>query len=143
MNILIVNGVNLKQIGTREINVYGAVSFEDYLPTLRLCFPNVNITLFQSDVEGEIARQITRSVKCSGIILNPGAYTHTSVILADAVRAISIPVIEVHITNLFGREQYRRISQLSSACDGFISGFGLDGYRLAIEAILQKKMIDN
>ena len=138
MRILILNGVNLKQLGTREINVYGSVSFDEYLDSLREHYPQVQFEFHQSDDECELASLLSEAVSYDGIILNAGAYTHTSVVLADAVRTTSCPVIEVHISNLFGREQYRRHSALSSCCAGFISGFGLDGYRLAVEAILKK-----
>ena len=136
--ILIVNGVNLKQLGTREINIYGSVVFEDYLQTLRARYPEVELSYAQSDSVDELAAIINQAVDYDGIVLNAGAYTHTSVVLADAVGTIAVPVVEVHISNLFGREQYRRNSCLSAVCAGFISGFGLDGYRLAVEAILEK-----
>ena len=138
MKILIVNGVNLRQLGAREVNVYGAVSFDEYLSELRQLYPAIVIEYLQSDDIGELARTIAETRDCAGIVLNAGAYTHTTVALADAVRATSVPVIEVHISNLFGREQYRRESVLAAHCAGFISGFGLDGYRLAVEAILKK-----
>jgi len=138
--ILIINGVNLSQLGTRETNIYGAVSFESYLEKLRQRYDYIDIEYFQSDLEGELAIRIANAKGYAGIILNGGAYTHSSIVLADAVRASSCSVVEVHISNLFGREQYRRESMLSSVCQGFISGFGLDSYRLAIEAILEKKM---
>ena len=139
MNILIVNGVNLQQLGSREVNVYGSVSFEEYLSGLQNRYPAVHFDFFQSDSEGELADKIANASGYEGVILNAGAYTHSSIILADAVRTTSCPVIEVHISNLFGRENYRRNSMLASCCAGFISGFGLDGYRLAVEAILEKK----
>ncbi len=138
MRILIVNGVNLQQLGTREVAVYGALSFPEFLSGLRARYPSVRIDFYQSDLEGELARRIAQAEGYAGIVLNAGAYTHTSVVLADAVRSTSCPVLEVHITNLFGREQYRRQSALAPCCCGFISGFGLDGYRLAVEAILEK-----
>lgn len=140
--ILIVNGVNLSCLGTREIDIYGSLSFDAYLDSLRKHYPTVCLDAFQSDYEGELAEKIVQAVDYDGIILNAGAFTHTSLILADAVRATSVNVIEVHISNLFGREQYRRTSCLSSACNGFISGFGLDSYRLAVDAILLKKNIE-
>lgn len=138
IRLLIINGVNLGCLGTREVNVYGSVSFEAYLEGLRARHPQVVLEYFQSDREGELAEAITTARNLHGIILNAGAYTHTSVVLADAVRAAQCPVVEVHISNLFGREQYRRKSVLSSACAGFVSGFGLDGYELAVEAFLMK-----
>lgn len=138
IRLLIVNGVNLSCLGTREVNIYGSVSFEEYLSELQKRYPQVEIACFQSDNEGELAKAITSARNLHGIILNAGAYTHTSVILSDAVRATNCPVVEVHISNLFGRENYRRNSMLSGACVGFISGFGLQSYDLAIEAFLKK-----
>lgn len=138
IRLLIVNGVNLGCLGTREVNVYGSVSFEEYLEDLRGRYPQVELAYFQSDNVGELAEAITMARNLHGIVLNAGAYTHTSVVLADAVRAAKCPVVEVHISNLFGREQYRRKSALSSACAGFVCGFGLDGYELAVEAFLMK-----
>ena len=138
IRILIANGVNLSSLGTREINIYGNVSFEEHLAEMRERYPQVELLFFQSDKEGELAEAITSARNLHGIILNAGAYTHTSVVLADAVRATKCPVVEVHISNLFGREQYRRHNVLSSACAGFISGFGLQSYDLAVEAFLKK-----
>ena len=138
IRLLIVNGVNLSCLGTREVNIYGSTSFEDYLTGLRTRYPQVKLDYFQSDEVGELARAITSAQGLHGIVLNGGAYTHTSVVLADAVRAAKCPVVEVHISNLFGREQYRRNSMLSSVCTGFISGFGLCGYDLAIESFLMR-----
>ncbi len=138
IRLLIVNGVNLSCLGTREVNIYGSVSFGEYLETLRGRYPQVELDYFQSDHVGELAEKINSARNLRGIILNAGAYTHTSVVLADAVRTAQCPVVEVHISNLFGREQYRRNSVLSSVCAGFISGFGLDGYELAVLSFLQK-----
>ena len=138
IRLLIVNGVNLSCLGTREVNIYGNVSFGEYLETLRGRYPQVELDYFQSDHVGELAEKITSARNLHGIVLNAGAYTHTSVVLADAVRTAKCPVVEVHISNLFGREQYRRNSVLSSVCAGFISGFGLDGYELAVLSFLQK-----
>ena len=138
IRLLIVNGVNLSCLGTREVNIYGRVSFGEYLETLRGRYPQVELDYFQSDHVGELAEKITSARNLHGIVLNAGAYTHTSVVLADAVRTAKCPVVEVHISNLFGREQYRRNSVLSSVCAGFISGFGLDGYELAVLSFLQK-----
>ena len=140
--MLIVNGVNLSCLGTREVNIYGSLSFDEYLTELRERYPQAEISYFQSDDEGNLAEAITSARNLQGIVLNAGAYTHTSVILADAVRAAKCPVVEVHISNLFGREQYRRNSVLSSACAGFISGFGLQSYDLAVEAFLMKNESD-
>lgn len=138
IRILIVNGVNLGCLGTREVNVYGSVSFEEHLSEMRERFPQTEISYFQSDREGEVAEAITSARNLHGIILNAGAYTHTSVVVTDAVRAAKCPVVEVHISNLFGREQYRRNSVLSSACVGFVSGFGLQSYDLAVEFFRMK-----
>ena len=140
--MLIVNGVNLSCLGTREVNIYGSVSFGEYLETLRGRYPQVELDYFQSDHVGELAEKITSARNLHGIVLNAGAYTHTSVVLADAVRTAKCPVVEVHISNLFGREQYRRNSVLSSVCAGFISGFGLDGYELALLSFLRKNVQD-
>ena len=126
IRLLIINGVNLSCLGTREVNIYGSVSFGEYLETLRGRYPQVELDYFQSDHIGELAEKITSARNLHGIVLNAGAYTHTSVVLADAVRTAQCPVVEVHISNLFGREQYRRNSVLSSVCAGFISGFGLE-----------------
>ena len=133
MKIKIINGVNLGQLGTREISIYGSTSFEEYFQTLVKQFPNLQLEYFQTDSEEEIVKQIHASQDVDGIVLNPGAFTHTSIILADAVKSVQTPVIEVHISNLFGREQYRRKSYLSGCCAGFISGFGLRSYELAIQ----------
>lgn len=139
IKILIANGVNLSQLGSREIDIYGHLSFEEYLNLLKTNYKHIQFDFFQSDNEGELASHIANAQAYDGIILNAGAYTHTSVILADAIRTTSSPVIEVHISNLFGREQYRRQSILSKYCVGFIAGFGLNSYQLAVESILIKK----
>lgn len=136
MKLAIINGVNLDHIGTREVNIYGSVSFDDYLGKLRKRFPNVELEYFQSNNITSIVDALYRFSDYDGIIMNPGAFTHTSIILADAIAAIKTPVVEVHITNLFGRDMYRRHSMTASKCAGFISGFGLDGYRLAISHFL-------
>lgn len=138
IKLLIVNGVNLGCLGTREVNIYGSLSFDEYLAELRNRYPQVEIDYFQSEEEGRLAEAITTARNLHGIVLNAGAYTHTSVVLADAVRAAKCPVVEVHISNLFGREQYRRNSILSAACVGFISGFGLQSYDLAVSSFLMK-----
>ncbi len=132
MRIAIINGVNLGRLGSREVNIYGSLSFEEYLEQLRRQFPAVELEHFQSDNLEELVDALHRYAEYDGIILNPGAYTHTAMVLADAVRAISAPVVEVHISNLFGRELYRKRSVISAHCTGFISGFGLQGYALAI-----------
>jgi 3-dehydroquinate dehydratase-2 len=137
MRIFIINGPNLNLLGVREPATYGNRSFEDYLPVLQNIFSPIQIDYFQSNVEGELINKIHEIGFCDvGIVLNAGAYTHTSLALADAVSAVSSPVIEVHISNVFRREKFRHHSFLSPVCEGVISGFGLDSYRLAIEALL-------
>jgi 3-dehydroquinate dehydratase-2 len=139
MNIIIINGPNLNLLGKREPSVYGNQSFEDYFGLLVKTFPDVNLTWFQSNVEGELINKLHEvGFSIDGIILNAGGYTHTSVALGDAVAAISAPVIEVHISNIFAREEYRHISLLSKHCKGIISGLGLQGYQLAIQSFLAK-----
>lgn len=137
MKILILNGVNLGLLGTREIDIYGNVSFEAYLQQLKSKFPDFHIDYIQTDKIEEIVNQIHNSAQYDGVIINPGAFTHTSIILADAVKSVTTPVIEVHISNLFGREQYRKNSCLSGCCQGFISGFGLKGYELALQSFIK------
>lgn len=137
MNIIIINGPNLNLLGKREPTVYGNQSFEDYFDLLVNLFPDANLTWFQSNVEGELINKLHEvGFSIDGIVLNAGGYTHTSVALSDAVAAISAPVIEVHISNIFAREEYRHISLLSKHCKGIISGLGLQGYQLAIQSFL-------
>ena len=134
--ILIVNGPNLNLLGRREPGIYGGTSFEDYLPQLRQCFPDVELEYYQSNVEGELINKMQQEgFTAHGIVLNAGAYTHTSVALHDCIRAIKSPVVEVHISNVHTREEFRHHSMISAACRGVICGFGLDSYRLAIEAL--------
>lgn len=135
MTIQIINGPNLNLLGVREPDVYGSTSFDDFLPRLRACFPDVQIDYFQSNIEGELIDKLQAvGFQCDGIVLNAAAYTHTSIALADCIRAISAPVIEVHISNVHQREDFRHQSMIAAACRGVICGFGLDGYRLAIES---------
>ena len=135
MTIQIINGPNLNLLGVREPDVYGSTSFDDFLPRLRACFPDVQIDYFQSNIEGELIDKLQAvGFQCDGIVLNAGAYTHTSIALADCIRAISAPVVEVHISNVHQREVFRHQSMIAAACRGVICGFGLDGYRLAIES---------
>ena len=135
--ILIVNGPNLNLLGSREPGIYGSTSFADYLPTLRERFPLAEIEYYQSNVEGLLIDKLQEvGFTYDGIVLNAGAYTHTSVALHDCIRAIKTPVIEVHISNVHQREEFRHKSFISSACRGIICGFGLDSYRLAVEAPL-------
>lgn len=139
MNIIIINGPNLNLLGKREPSVYGSQSFEDYFDLLVKRFPDVTLSWYQSNVEGELINKLHETgFTADGIILNAGGYTHTSVALSDAVAAISAPVIEVHISNIFAREEYRHISLLSKHCKGIISGLGLQGYQLALEALQAK-----
>ena len=134
MKIIIVNGPNLNLLGVREPEKYGFTRFEDYLEVLRQKFAGVEIEYYQSNVEGEIINKLHEvGFSVDGVVLNAGGYTHTSVTIADAVAAIKSPVVEVHITNIYAREEERRVSLLSKASVGVISGFGLDSYRLALE----------
>ena len=137
MKILIVNGPNLNLLGQREPGIYGTSSFESYLPTLRQRYPDVEIDYCQSNVEGELINRMQQDgFTVDGIVLNAGAYTHTSIALHDCIRSLKSPVIEVHISNVHQREPFRHHSYLSPACRGVICGFGLDSYRLAIEALI-------
>jgi 3-dehydroquinate dehydratase II len=138
MKIQIINGPNLNLLGKREPEKYGNVSFEDYLGSLKKLFPGITIDFFQSNVEGEIINKIHETgFNYDGIILNAGGYTHTSVSIADAVAAVDASVIEVHITNISAREGFRHNSIVGRYCTGSIIGFGLFGYKLAIEAIIE------
>lgn len=137
--ILIINGPNLNLLGVREPSIYGRVSMDDYLKALSADYPSVEIDYFQSNHEGDIIDRLHDAgfdEELAGIILNAGAYTHTSLALADAIRAIERPVIEVHISNIAARESIRSTSLIAPACRGSISGFGMDSYRLGIEALL-------
>ncbi len=139
MKIQIINGPNINLLGKREPSIYGSQSFEDYLEELKARYPNVTFEYYQSNVEGEMINKIHEvGFDFDGIILNAGAYTHTSIALQDAIRAIKSPVIEVHISNVHKREEFRHKSMISCACVGVICGFGLDSYRLAVEAMLSK-----
>ncbi len=153
MKIIIINGPNLNLLGIREKSIYGAMSFEDFLKELKPLYSGVEIDYFQSNIEGEIIDKIqdagfdsetrnqkpeTRNQKYDGIILNAGGYTHTSVSIADAIAAINTPVIEVHISNIYAREEFRHVSLLSKNCKGVIAGFGLKSYRLAIDALIEQ-----
>lgn len=137
MKLIIINGPNLNLLGKREPTIYGNVSFEVYLKKLRKRFPTVTIEYYQSNLEGEIINALQKvGFLYDGIILNAGGYTHTSVAIADAIKSIRTPVIEVHISNIFSREAFRHISLLSPYVKGIITGFGLDSYRLAVESFL-------
>jgi 3-dehydroquinate dehydratase II len=136
-SIQIINGPNLNLLGKREPTVYGSQTFEAYFEELKLLFPDAELSYFQSNSEGELIDKIHEvGFTIDGIVLNAGAYTHTSVAIADAIRSITTPVIEVHISNVFKREAFRHHSYLSEACKGCIVGFGMDSYRLAINAVL-------
>ena len=136
MRIQIINGPNLNLLGVREPGIYGSESFDTYLPQLKAMFPDVEIEYYQSNVEGELIDKMQEvGFDCDGVVLNAGAYTHTSVALHDCIRAMRSPVVEVHISNVHQREPFRHKSMISSACVGVICGFGLDSYRLAVEAL--------
>ncbi len=137
MQIEIINGPNLNLLGSREPEIYGDSGFEKWLSTIETAYPHVTFTCSQSNIEGELVTMIQRAGEHSdGVIINPGGYTHTSVAMADAISAISKPVVEVHISNLLSREEFRHTSLTGRYCRGTIMGLGLDGYRLAIEALL-------
>ena len=140
MKIQIVNGPNLNLLGVREPGIYGDNSFESYLPQLQALYPNIEIDYFQSNVEGLLIDKLQEvGFTHDGIVLNAGAYTHTSIALQDCIRSLKCPVIEVHISNVHKREEFRLHSMISCPCLGVIAGFGLDSYRLAIEAIVKAR----
>lgn len=137
--ILILNGPNLNLLGVREPGIYGSASFDSYLPVLRERFPDMEIEYFQSNIEGVMIDKMQEvGFSYDGIVLNAGAYTHTSVALHDCIRSLRCPVIEVHISNVHTREEFRHKSLISSACRGVICGFGLDSYRLALSALAEE-----
>ena len=136
MEIAIINGPNLNLLGTREPGVYGSRSFEEYLEELRTSFQDISFSYFQSNIEGELIDRL-QATKADGIVLNAGGYTHTSVAIADAVAAIDIPVVEVHISNVYAREDYRHESKMAKNCKGVIAGFGLNSYKLAVDSLFQ------
>ena len=139
MKIQIINGPNINLLGKREPAIYGSQSFDDYLVELKQVYPQVEFEYFQSNIEGEMINKIHQiGFDYDGIILNAGAYTHTSIALQDAIRAVTSPVIEVHISNVHAREEFRHRSMISCACLGVIAGFGMVSYRLAVEALLNK-----
>ena len=136
MRIQIINGPNINLLGKREPSIYGSVTFEDYLTGLRETYKDIEINYFQSNIAGEMIDCIQQTgFEADGIILNAGAYTHTSIALQDAIRSVTAPVIEVHISNVHSREAFRHVSMIACACRGVICGFGLDSYRLALEAL--------
>ncbi len=138
MKILIINGANLNLLGSRQPEIYGRESFEDYLGALRARYSGIIIDYYQSNIEGELVDAIQRADGLyDGIILNAGGYTHTSVVLRDAVAAISTPVVEVHISSILAREEFRHVSMIAPVAVGTIMGFGMESYRLALEHLIK------
>jgi len=139
MHITIINGPNLNLLGKREPEIYGSQSFEDYLDELQQAFPQVELDHHQSNSEGVLINRVQDAgFSCDGVVLNAGAYTHTSLALADAVKAVPAPVVEVHISNVYARESYRHHSYLAPVCRGSIIGLGLSGYALAIRFLMER-----
>ena len=139
MKIAIINGPNLNLLGKRETDIYGDESFHVYFEKLKRKFPTINFSYFQSNIEGELINKIQEvGYSYEGIILNPGGYTHTSVALGDAIAAITTPLVEVHISNIFGREEFRKLSHVSAKAVGVISGLGLKGYSLAVQYFVEE-----
>ncbi|OQP43119.1 type II 3-dehydroquinate dehydratase [Niastella yeongjuensis] len=139
MKIAIINGPNLNLLGKREPGIYGSTSFDDYLVTLKSKYPQVDIQYYQSNVEGELINELQRvGFDYDGIIMNPGGYTHTSVAIGDAIASIKTPVVEVHISNVHAREEFRKLSHVSGKSAGSIIGLGLKGYELALTYLLDK-----
>jgi 3-dehydroquinate dehydratase II len=137
MHLEIINGPNLNLLGKREPEKYGQLSFEDYLPVLEVRYPDISFSYYQSNIEGELVGEIQKAgFSYDGIVLNAGGYTHTSVSITDAIAAVPAPVIEVHLTNISAREEFRHTSLIGRNCAGSIAGFGLDSYRLAVEALI-------
>lgn len=140
MKITIINGPNLNLLGKRETDIYGNMSFEDYLSKLIQKYPQVSLHYFQSNVEGELINEVQRvGFEHDGIIINPGGYTHTSVALGDAIAAIKAPVVEVHISNVHAREDFRKLSHVSGKSVGSIFGLGLKGYELALQYLIREE----
>lgn len=138
MKIQIINGPNLNLLGVREPGIYGNTGFDEYIKQLRDIYSILEIDYFQSNVEGELINKLHEvGFSYDGIVINAGGYTHTSVALADAIAAIKSPVVEVHISNIYAREEYRHVSLTGKNCKGVLTGFGMDGYRLAIESLLK------
>lgn len=137
MKIAIINGPNLNLLGTREVDIYGNENFESFFAKLQQQFPDVELSYFQSNIEGELISEIQRvGFTVDGIVLNPAGYSHTSVAIGDAIAAVKAPLVEVHISNIFAREDFRKHSYVSAKAKGVISGLGLKGYTLAIEWLL-------
>lgn len=139
MKILIMNGPNLNLLGQREPSIYGTGTMETYMAELQKLYPEVELEYFQSNVEGLMIDRLQATLRdgTNGVVLNAGAYTHTSIALGDCIRSLACPVVEVHISNVYQREEYRHRSMISAACKGIIAGFGLYSYRLGIEALLK------
>ena len=138
MKIKIINGPNLNLLGIREPGIYGNQGFDTYINELREIYSIIEINYFQSNVEGELINKLHEvGFSYDGIVINAGGYTHTSVAIADAIAAIKTPVVEVHISNIYAREEYRHVSLTGKNCKGVLTGFGMDGYRLAIESLLR------
>ena len=137
MKIQIINGPNLNLLGIREKSIYGNTGFESYLEDLRKQYPDIQLDYYQSNVEGELINKLHEiGFSYDGVVLNAGAYTHTSVAIADAIAAVTTPVIEVHISNVYKREEFRHHSMLAASCKGVIAGFGLESYRLGVESFI-------
>ena len=144
MKISIINGPNLNLLGKREPDKYGHVTFDDYLVSLKKRYPDIEFDYFQSNIEGEIIDEIHRKgFIFNGIIINAGGYTHTSVAIADALASVKTPAVEVHITNISAREEFRHTSFIAARCIGSVAGFGLDSYRLGVEALIGKLEKEN
>ena len=142
MKIIIINGPNLNLLGEREKSIYGNKSFNSYFDQLKSIYPNIELEYFQSNIEGEIINKIHEvGFYFNGIIINAGGYTHTSVAIADAIAAVQSTVIEVHISNIYAREDFRHQSLIAGNCKGIIAGFGLDSYRLAIENLAKNRTL--
>lgn len=140
MNIQVINGPNLNLLGKREPSIYGNQSFDEFMVNLRKRFPNVNLNYYQSNVEGELINKLHEvGFTYDGIVLNAGAYTHTSIAIHDAIGAIQTPVVEVHISNIHAREEFRHTSLITSKCVGLITGFGMEGYSMAIGYLTTRK----
>lgn len=140
MKIAIINGPNLNLLGKRETGIYGTMSFEEFLPSLKKKFAHITISYFQSNIEGELITELRRvGFEADGIVLNPAGYTHTSVAIGDAIAGIKAPVVEVHISNVHAREDFRKLSHVSAKAAGSIFGLGLKGYELAIEYLVSNK----
>lgn len=136
MKLIIINGPNLNLLGRREPEVYGNEPFESYFDKLKKRFPDVELSYFQSNIEGEIVDKIQEfGYSCDGIVINAGGYSHTSVAIRDAIAAVPAPAVEVHISNVFAREDFRHTLLLAPVCRGCISGFGLNGYQMAVESL--------